>query len=203
VSSEVVYVLGSPGSSIVKIGRTTNLAQRVGNIQRMSPLPLVVLWTHPGGHELETQLHRHFASKRSHGEWFVFDSGDPAQLVQDAVSQQPWRKPRKVPVVGAKAAKVKLTPPPRLPISALPDEGLSPLLTERVETLMRRLDEIPDDVDRYHALEDAAKRMKDEFRRIRQGAVLQVKEEGRSWREVGALLEVSGARAEQISRGAR
>lgn len=81
---EVVYVLGTPSSNTVKIGRTTNLTRRVADIQRMSPVPLSVLWTHPGGSELEAWLHRHFAAQRAHGEWFTFDD-DPLPDVKAAV----------------------------------------------------------------------------------------------------------------------
>jgi hypothetical protein len=84
VSNEVVYVLGSPGSNTVKIGRTTNLKKRVADIQRMSPVLLAVLWTHPGGSELEAWLHRHFADRRAHGEWFTFED-DPLPAVKAAV----------------------------------------------------------------------------------------------------------------------
>lgn len=61
---------------------------------------------------------------------------------------------------------------------------------------------IPDLVERYHA----ARRCRDvldgdrTFKDIQQSVVLALKE-GRSWREVGELLGVSGSRAEQISRG--
>jgi hypothetical protein len=84
--SEVVYVLGAPGINTVKIGRTTNLAKRVADIQRMSPVLLAVLWTHPGGSELEARLHRHFAARRAHGEWFTFDD-DPLPAVKEAVAK--------------------------------------------------------------------------------------------------------------------
>jgi hypothetical protein len=69
VTEERVYVIGSPGSSTVKIGRTVDLKKRLAEIQRMSPVPLEVLWSTPGGHELETHLHRHLRPSRSHGEW--------------------------------------------------------------------------------------------------------------------------------------
>ncbi|MDH6224330.1 GIY-YIG nuclease family protein [Streptomyces sp. MJP52] len=82
----VVYVIGTPGSNTVKIGRTTNLQRRLADIQRMSPVPLVALWTHPGGHELETRLHHHFAELRSHGEWFAFD-GDPLPAIKQAAAE--------------------------------------------------------------------------------------------------------------------
>lgn len=95
---EVVYVLGSAGRTTVKIGRTTNLPERLRAIQRMSPVPLSVLWQHPGGRELETFLHRHFASRRSHGEWFTFEASDPVHLIRTAAQsfsqQQPQRARR-------------------------------------------------------------------------------------------------------------
>lgn len=86
---EQVYVIGSPESDVVKIGRTRQLARRLSTIQGMSPIPLQVLWSHPGGSELEGGLHRHFASQRVHGEWFRF-AGDPVETVRDAVERQPW-----------------------------------------------------------------------------------------------------------------
>lgn len=91
--AEVVYVLGTPGSNTVKIGRTTNLGQRLAAIQRMSPIPLSILWTHPGGASLEASLHRHFKPLRSHGEWFTFGR-NPVPLIQWAVEDQPWLRPK-------------------------------------------------------------------------------------------------------------
>lgn len=88
--SECIYVIGPAGSSLVKIGRTAKLANRLAALQRMSPFRLTVMWTHPGGHELETNLHRHFGNCRSHGEWFDFGEDDPVQCVREAVEAQPW-----------------------------------------------------------------------------------------------------------------
>lgn len=92
---EVVYVLGSPGSNTVKIGRTANLTERFSTIQRMSPVPLSILWQCPGGYELETHLHRHFASLRSHGEWFIFESGNPVELIQAAAQSAALGRPKR------------------------------------------------------------------------------------------------------------
>lgn len=85
MTEERVYVIGTPGSRTVKIGRTVDLKKRLAEIQRMSPVPLEVLWSTPGGHELETQLHRHFRTLRSHGEWFTFP-GAPVPTIQDGVA---------------------------------------------------------------------------------------------------------------------
>lgn len=117
MSGEVVYVLGAPGSNTVKIGRTTNLAKRVADIQRMSPVALAVLWTHPGGHELETHLHRHFADFRSHGEWFAFRV-NAVGLIQWAVESEAWARPKvRLRKARTKARRVKVLPRPRTPIA--------------------------------------------------------------------------------------
>jgi hypothetical protein len=202
VSGEVVYVIGTPGSNTVKIGRTTNLAKRVADIQRMSPVPLAALWTHPGGHELETQLHRHFADFRSHGEWFAFRL-NAVQLIQWAVEDEPWHRPKiSLKKVTSKVKQAKLIPAPRAPISQMNYEP-DPVLQERLEDVIRSITEIPDLVEQYEEAERTRVLLKEEFRRIRQGAVLEMKQEGRSWREIGEIFGVSGARAEQMSRGAR
>lgn len=87
MSEERVYVIGTPGSNTVKIGRTIHLEKRLAEIQRMSPVQLEVLWSTPGGHALETALHRHFRARRSHGEWFAFD-GDPVEAVTRATDEK-------------------------------------------------------------------------------------------------------------------
>lgn len=198
---EVVYVLGTPGSNTVKIGRTTNLAKRVADIQRMSPVPLTVLWTTPGGHELETQLHRHFSTLRSHGEWFTFRL-NAVKLIQWAVEDEPWLRPKvSLKKVAVKAKRAKLVPPPRQP--ATYDADLDPILEKCAADIKRALAEVSDPVERYEEAVRTAARLKRLFSQKRQEIVLNLKREGRSWREVGAALGVSGARAEQMSRCAR
>jgi DNA-binding transcriptional regulator YhcF (GntR family) len=116
VTEEVIYVIGAEGVNTVKIGTTGHLSRRLRDIQRMSPLPLNALWTHPGGRDLEAHLHKHFKNRRRHGEWFEFDS-NPVQLVQWAVQNEPWLRPkvtlkRAVRIPRATTAPVR-TPSPR------------------------------------------------------------------------------------------
>lgn len=69
--ADVVYFLECPALNRVKIGITSDLQKRVGDIQRISPLEdLVLLTSVPGDRELESSLHRAFADDRLHGEWF-------------------------------------------------------------------------------------------------------------------------------------
>lgn len=197
--TELVYVLGTPGSNIVKIGRTTNLAKRVADIQRMSPVPLVVLWSCPGGHELETNLHRHFKTVRSHGEWFAF-AEDPVSLVRQAVESRPWLRPRPPRQVK------RVARPTIIDLRATPDPTLlvqpgSKIATAR-DRVMAELAAIPDPVDQFHALNRIHARLTEDLAGIKQSAVLGLKV-GRTWRSVGELIGTSGARAEQISRRAR
>jgi hypothetical protein len=202
MTGEVVYVLGTPGSNTVKIGRTTNLAKRVAEIQRMSPVPLAALWTHPGGHELETRLHRHFADFRSHGEWFAFRR-DAVQLIQWAVEDEPWNRPKiSLKKVKTKVKPVKPVPPQRAPVADL-DIELSPALQEAYDGILRSIYEVPDPVERYKKAVRTSASIKQTIREARQEIVLKLKAEGRSWRQVGELLGVTGARAEQMSRCAR
>lgn len=83
--TEVVYVIGACGSPRAKIGRSKSVGTRLGTIQRMSPIPLSILWQTDGGSELESALHRRFDAHRVHGEWFDFGDRDPAVEVAAAV----------------------------------------------------------------------------------------------------------------------
>lgn len=66
-----VYLIQSIDGGPVKIGSAFSAAARMGEIQRMSPVPLRVVATIPGGYATETALHRRFATDRLHGEWFT------------------------------------------------------------------------------------------------------------------------------------
>lgn len=93
---ERVYIIGSEGSSIVKIGRTVDLDRRLPTLQTGSHLPLHVVWTCAGDRGLEGYLHHHFADLQTHGEWFDFGSDDPIESVKEAIRNRivPIHKPR-------------------------------------------------------------------------------------------------------------
>lgn len=232
---EVVYVLGTPGSNTVKIGRTTDLAKRVAAIQRMSPVPLSVLWTTPGSHDLETRLHRHFSHCRTHGEWFAFRT-HAVKLIQWAVEDEPWLRP-KVDLKKAALQNHAAATPLRLPLSqgsegqclwcgrpvpeqkgagrrrgycrrscrqrAYESRQQRQAVAEASAQIVSSIAAIPDLAERRLELDRIEGLVKQELRQARAKAVLELKEEGRTWREVGQLLGVTGARAEQMSRGAR
>lgn len=90
-SGQVVYLIGSPGSSLVKIGRSDDVARRFLAIQSMSPLPLTVMWSTPGGADLEMFLHRAFARRRRHGEWFDFGTTDPIAAISGVLERHKER----------------------------------------------------------------------------------------------------------------
>lgn len=82
---ERVYVVGEPGSSIVKIGTTTNTASRLDALQHAHGKPLVYRWLYNGNVELEYHLHRRFRSLALGREWFDFKDSDPVASVALAV----------------------------------------------------------------------------------------------------------------------
>lgn len=84
----VVYLIGNADNRLVKIGMTTKGSlERLNGIQMMSPSILTVLWTTPGGRDLEHELHYRFRTERRHGEWFDFGERDPIAALSDAVAE--------------------------------------------------------------------------------------------------------------------
>lgn len=80
-----VYVIGPKDSSIVKIGKATDVPDRLASIQTGNPEPLVIRWGCIGGRPLEADLHRTFKRLRKAGEWFDFGDADPVEAVHAAV----------------------------------------------------------------------------------------------------------------------
>ena len=208
--TEIVYVLGTPGSHTVKIGRTTNLAKRVAEIQRMSPVPLVVLWTHPGGHELETNLHRHFAPSRSHGEWFTFASGNPVQEIKAAVEATPWLKRSRISL---ERKVVRPTPQQvskqrfAVMLEAARHGAESEYDTSALEGALAarwaEVESIPDKLERFRAARELRAQIAEGqrvFIAMERDTVAALKQLGLTWRQIGELLGMSGARAEQIAK---
>ncbi|MEU3620108.1 GIY-YIG nuclease family protein [Streptomyces sp. NPDC006872] len=83
--TEQVYVIGSPGSRIVKIGRSTAPEKRLWTIQVGSPVRLALLATFEGGRVLEEALHCYFGAYQKRGEWFELGN-DPIEEVRAAVA---------------------------------------------------------------------------------------------------------------------
>lgn len=74
-----VYLIAAVENPILyKIGVTVNLETRLKGIQNMSPIELNVLHTIETDQRfaLERELHKKFAAKRKHGEWFALDEAD-------------------------------------------------------------------------------------------------------------------------------
>lgn len=67
--SDVYFISGETGP--IKIGESSNLRNRLSNLQAASPVVLSILATCPGGSKREREYHRQFASARLHGEWFA------------------------------------------------------------------------------------------------------------------------------------
>lgn len=90
--SSVVYLIGSRQARPVKIGTTIRTTKRLNDIQAMSPVPLEVLFEHPGEYDLETWLHARFRRYRLHGEWFDFGDLDPVETVRGGIGEYERRR---------------------------------------------------------------------------------------------------------------
>jgi hypothetical protein len=68
-----IYFVFSPSQKAIKIGFSTDVAQRIADLNTALSEPLILLGTLPGVMDDEKQLHRLFASWRLSGEWFTDD----------------------------------------------------------------------------------------------------------------------------------
>lgn len=68
-----VYFVETEGTSpvLVKIGYSTNVAERLGHIRTACPFPLKFWFAVEGEFELEKMFHERFEADHWHGEWFV------------------------------------------------------------------------------------------------------------------------------------
>jgi len=82
-----VYVVGAAGSSVVKIGYSSNVTKRLRALQNASPAPLSVMWTTRGDMSTERRLHREFDKCRIRGEWFDFGGADPVAEIRGAAAR--------------------------------------------------------------------------------------------------------------------
>ena len=69
----VIYFLEAEGVSVIKIGFTENMQNRVSKLQLTSPVKLTLLKTVKGTLGTEQTLLRVFQKHRLHGEWFDAD----------------------------------------------------------------------------------------------------------------------------------
>ena len=79
VRPEYVYMIGNEQGGPTKIGMTrSDPYGRLKSIQTGNPKPLGfrLLAEVPDAFAAEAKLHRHFASKRLHGEWFDLSDSD-------------------------------------------------------------------------------------------------------------------------------
>lgn len=83
------------------------------------------------------------------------------------------------------------------------DSDMTDALDLAIDNALRSLAEIEDPVERFRVCRQVRVSLDRGSSGLKatQAAIANELKPGRSWREVGDLLEVSGSRAEQISRG--
>lgn len=65
----IYFIQGKDGGP-VKIGVANDPKKRLADLQRTSPVDLVIIGARPGDTFVERELHERFADFRLHGEWF-------------------------------------------------------------------------------------------------------------------------------------
>jgi len=83
--SDHLYVIGEPDRPVAKVGRSADVRRRLRDLERGSPVRLVIRHVEPGLGGCEFLVHRVLASQRLHGEWFDFGSDDPGQAMREAL----------------------------------------------------------------------------------------------------------------------
>jgi hypothetical protein len=81
-----IYFIEAPGTGLVKIGYAVDVLERFNGMLTMSPVPLSLLASMPGGPQMEAELHVRFANSRTHGEWFIRTS-DLDPIIAGAATQ--------------------------------------------------------------------------------------------------------------------
>lgn len=80
-SNGYVYLLQADGTNNFKIGYSVNPIQRKKAIESNSPIPLNLIKSYQSetAYQDEQKLHKMFAHRRLHGEWFTFESVSHAE----------------------------------------------------------------------------------------------------------------------------
>ncbi|WP_315969906.1 GIY-YIG nuclease family protein [Escherichia coli] len=73
-------------TGLTKIGYSSNIPQRIKSLGNSGPDCLKLECLIPGGRETENMLHRKFAAKRKHGEWFALSKDDIEGLKSVAIT---------------------------------------------------------------------------------------------------------------------
>lgn len=84
-----VYFIRNTRTSSIKIGKSDNPRQRLGDLQTGNEDRLELILELPGAEIVEEQLHAHFDSSRIRGEWFeetpeLLETIDSLQLASSA-----------------------------------------------------------------------------------------------------------------------
>lgn len=86
-----VYVLDNQMGHY-KIGKSTDLTNRIRSLKIQLPFPVIVAYVFrdENCHEAERALHKLFAGKRKNGEWFGLDSIHDLGLVMELANWTGW-----------------------------------------------------------------------------------------------------------------
>lgn len=83
ITGHDVYIIRESWRQLYKVGRTTDVKNRVATIQSGMPqsIELVALFKTKRSRALETFIHQTFCEQRYRGEWFALSAADLAEVV--------------------------------------------------------------------------------------------------------------------------
>jgi hypothetical protein len=79
----IIYVAQREEDGAVKIGWTSDIMRRMRELQKETGCAVELVGCVPGDKPLEGALHRHFASARVDGEWFLVEVEDVLRTAVD------------------------------------------------------------------------------------------------------------------------
>jgi hypothetical protein len=71
IGPQKTYAVADVGLTMVKVGRTVDLAKRLSDLQAASPVELILVAV--ANRDIERKLHKRLRRHRRHSEWFEFN----------------------------------------------------------------------------------------------------------------------------------
>ncbi len=86
-----IYIIGEPGSDVLKIGISVNPAHRLRDIKISNPSDVEVLWEQAvdNARRVERNVHLVLVDLRIRGEWFKVSLREAVAVVEKIIAKEP------------------------------------------------------------------------------------------------------------------
>ena len=92
----MVYIIGEPGSDVLKIGISSDPARRLRDVRISNPYDVKVLWERSVEHarRVERNVHLALVGVRIRGEWFRVSLAEAIEVIERTVTKEPVERMR-------------------------------------------------------------------------------------------------------------